>query len=528
MPRSLQSRLLLGFFVGMTAILTVGGFVIYNVIERHLVTENDKFVRERLAFFESSIQLRLTRGVVSAVYRFIPLEWIQSVTGENPDLIQGWFVDTGKPFDPPPDLPGTPERKIHPLPRPEVKGDEVVFVDHTLEDGRRARLCSRVFVPARANANVPALKVQVVAGRDLSALQGTLAKVRRVLVRFGLGVMAVVLVVSGFIIRRGVKPVKSLAHQIEVMPLADEGARFALPGAPSELQPVVGRLNALMDRVGAAIEHERQFASNAAHELRNPLAAMRGKIEVALSRTRKAEEYEEALENIWQSQQGMQRVVDHLLLLARLESGHRQSEFVAEAAQLGRLLKKAWRGCIDNADEKHLRVSWHVEDAETEFLAPLSLLDIVFSNLLCNAANYTPAGGEVRIHAALKDGRELREATAVGSGGEGRIHEALKDGRCRVAVENTNPGLTAELLERTFTPFWRADPNASGHRGNAGIGLALCRRIAMTLGGTISASLTPTGMVRFDVELPVELAVPKHQPPAARESEPQPDTAVSG
>jgi signal transduction histidine kinase len=372
------------------------------------------------------------------------------------------------------------------------------------------------------------MKVQVVAGRDLSALEKTLAKVRRVLVRFGLGVMAVVLAVSALIIRRGVKPVNSLAHQIEVMPLADEGARFALPGAPSELQPVVGRLNALMDRVGAAIEHERQFASNAAHELRNPLAAMRSKIEVALSRTRKAEEYEEALENIWQSQQGMQRVVDHLLLLARLESGHRQSEFVAEAAQLGRMLKRAWRGCIDNADEKHLRVSWHVEDAETEFLAPLSLLDIVFSNLLCNAANYTPSGGEVRIFAALEGSQEPPGDQLRKEYSDDRIRAAGEDRRCRVAVENTNPGLPEELLERTFTPFWRADPNASGHRGNAGIGLALCRRIAMTLGGTISASLTPAGMVRYDVELPVKLAVPKQPPPAARESEPQPDTAVSG
>ena len=249
----------------------------------------------------------------------------------------------------------------------------------------------------------------------MSALNKTLNEVRWFLVKIGLAVMGVILIVSRIIIRRGVKPVKSLAGQIEVIPLTDEGDRFSLPGAPSELQPVVGRLNALMDRVNSAIEHERQFASHAAHELRNPLAAIRSTIEVALSRTRKAEEYEETLDSIWQSQQGMQRVVDHLLLLARLESGHRQSEFIAERAVFGKMLKKAWLGCLEVAEDKRLRVSWHVENPEAEVLIAQSLSGIVFTNMLENAAYYTPPGGEIRIEAALVDGH------------------------CRVAVEKYRP-----------------------------------------------------------------------------------------
>jgi len=287
-----------------------------------------------------------------------------------------------------------------------------------------------------------------------------------------------VLLASRLIIRRGVKPLKSLSQQIEVMPLAQEGAHFALPGAPTELQPVVGRLNALMDRVSDAIEHERQFANNAAHELRNPLAAIRSSIEVALSRTRRVEEYEEALESILVSQHGMERIVDHLLLLARLESGHRQSEFIAEPAVFGKLLKKSWVSCLDLASEKNLRVTWQVENAEAEVVLALSLVAIVITNLMENAVTYAPAGGDVRIQASVQDGF------------------------CEVAVENTNPGLRAEQMEQTFAPFWRADPNASGHRGNAGIGLALCRRICQTLGGSIEGVLTGTGMVRYAVSIP--------------------------
>lgn len=481
-PRSLQNRLLLSFLVSMTVILAAGGFVIYKVIDRHLDSENDALLRDRLAFYETTLGLKSDRGEVLAKFRMTNPEWERISATGNPDLVMAWLVDRGIA------LIRSPALGNHDLPRLAAKGDGVVFADHILWDGRRARLCSREFVPTKDNPSLPDVRVQVVVGRDLLTLETTLQRVRSFLIKIGLAVMGVLLIASRLIIRRGVKPVKSLAQQIEVMPLAEGGQRFGLPGAPAELQPVVGRLNALMDRVVAAIEHERQFASNAAHELRNPLAAIRSKIEVALSRSRKAEEYEETLDSIWQSQRGMQRVVDHLLLLARLESGHHQHEFITESASLGRMLKKSWRGCLDLADEKQLRVSWQVQDPGHDIMVVVSLFEIVFTNMLDNAVNYAPHGGEVTIRAAVTSGH------------------------CRVAVENTNPGLTADVLEQTFAPFWRADPNASGHRGNAGIGLALCRRIAITLGGTITAGLTADGMVRYEADFPAPFSAEPAKP----------------
>ena len=467
----------------MTAILLCGGFVIYKVIGQHLEAENDALLLDRLNFFEAVTKLRSERGIVIPSFNIVEPEWARISATGNPDLVQGWVADTGKDvLGKSPALAALKES----LPRPVLSGDGAEFVDHRLRDGRMARLVSRVFPAVSDDPKIVPVRIQLVVGRDLETLNSTLRKVQSFLIKIGFAVTGAVLLASLYIIRRGVKPVNSLTRQIDILPLAEEGERFSLPGAPSELQPVVARLNALMDRVGAAIEHERQFASNAAHELRNPLAAIRSTIEVALSRTRKPEEYEETLDSIWQSQQGMQRVVDHLLLLARLESGHRHTEFVTEPAALGRMLKKAWRGCIDIAEEKKLRVSWAVENSECEMQVVVSLLNIVFTNMLENAVNYTPAGGEVRIHAGVDHGR------------------------CRVTVENTNPGLAPEMLEQTFAPFWRADPNASGHRGNAGIGLALCRRIADTLGGCIEASLTDSGMVRYTADFSAGL---RHEPP---------------
>ncbi len=470
-PRSLQNRLLLSFLVSTTAILACGGFVIYRVIASQLESGNDQLLRDRLAFYETTAKLQEERGIVLATWRWIPAEIMQTGSAY---VVQMWYAEDGKAI-----YHHLPALDFKPLPRPAANGGEAVFLDQTLPDGRPARLVTREFVPARKDPKLPPVKLQIMVAHDLGALHKTLSDVRWFLIKIGFAVMGVILIASRLIIRRGVKPVNSLVRQIEGIPLSHDGDRFSLPGAPSELQPVVGRLNAMMDRVGAAIEHERQFASNAAHELRNPLAAIRSTIEVALSRTRKAEEYEETLDGIWQSQQGMQRIVNHLLLLARLESGHRQTEFIAEHAVLGKILKKAWLGCLEQAEEKKLRVSWQVEKPDTEVMIALSLANIIVTNMLENAVNYTPAGGEIHIQGAV-------------SGADFRL-----------SVENTNPGLREDQLEDTFAPFWRADPNASGHRGNAGIGLALCRRVATTLGGKIEASLPPGGLVRYSAQIPV-------------------------
>ena len=470
-PHSLQNRLLLGILLCMTVLLLGGGVVVYRVIGAHVRDEADALLTDRLNFYRATLRLK-ANGLPA--FNMAPAEWERISATGNPDLVQIWVADTGK------EIPlRSPALTGRSLPRVALDGERVVFRDHVLWDGRAARLSSLAFAPPREDAEMEPVRIQLVVGRDLVELEKTLDKVRWMLGKTGAGLVGAMLLAARGIIRRGVRPVNVLAEQIGEMPLDDGSRRFGLPGAPDELQPVVGRLNALMDRVGAAIEHERQFASHAAHELRNPLAAIRSSIEVSLSRTRKAEEYEATLESIWQSQQGMQRMVDNLLLLARLESGHHRAEFPAQPVSLARLLKRAWGGCLDVADQKGLRVSWQVDEGGGDVMLVPTLFENVVRNFLENAAAYTPAGGDVRIAAGIAGGV------------------------CVLEVTNTNPGVSEAQLGESFSPFWRADPNASGHRGNAGIGLALCRRIAETLGGRVEAGLTEEGMVRYRVAVPV-------------------------
>jgi signal transduction histidine kinase len=472
-PMSLQNRLLLGILISLTLTLALGGVIVYRMVNAELRREFDAGLLDKLRFYETTVSLGTVKGVSGfPKYRMGAAEWERETNPlkPSPEFVQFWFLPKGRQFHhsagPDPQLPLLPGEIGIPT-----------FSDFLLYGKTPVRIATSRIYPEQDTKGDP-FAIQVALARPTESLCAALDQVKWFLVKSACLTTMVLMLATRWIIRRGVKPVASLSQQIEVMPLVDSNERFALPGAPSELQPVVGRLNALMDRVGAAIEHERMFTSNAAHELRNPLAAIRSQVELALNRTRSVEEYEETLEGILESQTGMQRVVDHLLLLARLESGHQLSEFSREPTSLSKLLRKAWRHGFERASGRKLKVTWQITDTPEEICLPVALIEIVLRNLFDNAVAYTPVAGNVIISATTSDGE------------------------ARITVSNTNPGLEPAQLENTFAPFWRGDPNASGHRGNAGIGLALVRRIMETMHGTAQAAIEE-GMITYSITFPI-------------------------
>lgn len=456
-PKSLQGRLLLGILACLTATLAVGGVVVYRVIDAHLREEFDATLREKLRFY--TITMNITSSSQAPSWRMGAAEFERMSDPANPDFVEFWYWPRDKFFY------RLPSLRSKDLPLVPLQAGTPTFSDLVLFGDTPVRMVTEaVFPPQDAWKGAP-IGVRIAVARETKYLVAALNDVQWFLIKTAFFTTSALMLCAHWIVRRAARHVHALSHQIETKPLMDNEERFALPGAPSELQPVVKRLNALMDRVAAAIEHERMFTSNAAHELRNPLAAIRSSVEVALSRTRKPEEYETTLEAVLESQNGMQRVVDHLLLLARLDSGHQIHEFSLESVSLSKLLRANWRPSFDRAADRGLKVSWQVEEPGHDLLIPTALVGIVLRNLFDNATNYTPEGGQIRISAAV---------TA---------------GMATIAVANSNPGLSDADLENSFSPFWRSDPNASGHRGNAGIGLALVRRIMDTMQGRAEARL---------------------------------------
>ncbi len=482
----------------MAVVLLLGGTFLHQRVGRLLNEEFNLLLKDRLEFYKGNTSITGVGGQVSLSMENVDLtedKW-QQLSQKNPDLVQAWFFPSGRDT-----VQRSPALRGRAMERPAIMAGEILFKDFTWE-GKQARLLTTTFSPLQKNG-APPTTVQILVARNYLSVQKTMGRVRLALWVIGGALLGFSSLLVSWLIQRGLQPVKILERQIERVPLVGQEDRFTLPGAPSEMQPVITRLNALMDRVGAAIEHERQFASNAAHELRNPLAGIRSTVEAALNRTRTAEEYEIALECILTIQQGMQRLVDNLLLLARLESGHTHSDFVSVPFDLLRTLKRAYGDHMDLAAEKGLKTTWDLTDPGAPLPLTGSLMEITVRNMISNAIHYTPPKGQIKIKAA---------ATAT---------------HCTVSVENTVQGLDPADMEKTFAPFWRGDPNASGHRGNAGIGLALCRRIAETMKGTMTGEhLGET--VRYTMHVPLlsSSPTPTTAPIPLGPSEPSPHSRI--
>ena len=240
-----------------------------------------------------------------------------------------------------------------------------------------------------------------------------------------------------------------------------------------ETRSLAETVNAAFDGYAAAMRRLERFSGDAAHQLRTPIAAMRGMGEVALSRSRTAEEYRDVLETMLGELDRLTRTVEQLLQLSRLEAGALRGRFgpvslrtVAEQVQqIYQPLAEA-RGSNVNLvlDSKELRVHGSAE-----------LLIELLGNLVDNALRYTPAGGEVRMEIAT---------------GPDDI---------RLAVTDSGPGIPEEYAHKIFDRFAQMP---GGESGAAGLGLSLAAEIAAVHGGELILANPGTPGARFECRLP--------------------------
>lgn len=304
--------------------------------------------------------------------------------------------------------------------------------------------------------------IELVIARDTSSLIATLASLRNLL----LGVWALATIASIaptlLAITRGLAPLRELSNQIETKSEHELDKMFQLENAPSELTPVVDHLNELIDRLAAAFKRERAFTSNAAHELRTPLAGLRTTLEVALSRERGSEEYRQAAEQCLDICEQMHPLIENMLVLSRAESGRivKTIETVSPAD----CFPEWWEPFAETASKKSVQIKWDTpSDITVE--TDNAMLRMVMTNLFENASNYVDEQGVI--------------ATSI----------ARDNGLVRICVSNTSRAINEDDASRVFDPFWRSDSARSATGVHAGLGLALCKRIVKVLGGSIEATV---------------------------------------
>jgi len=349
----------------------------------------------------------------------------------------------------------------------ELEGDEEEEGDDDDDDGWPDHGESR-------SHSAPKSVVLVVA-RDASRLEARLASLRWVLVAAWGAAMAFALALTALIVRRGLKPLSSLAGRIGTIRAGDLADRIPPDDLPSELAPIRDRLNELLDRLQAAFKRERRFTADAAHELRTPLAGMRSTIEVAVSRDRPAEEHAQSLADCLEIAKHMQSTVECLLMLSRLDAN--EVTFQHEPVALADVIEGCWQDLADEALQADLTYR-NTVGPDLACLGDVQHLAMIFTNLLGNAVQYADRGGTIDV-----------TARAAGS-------------RVEITVANSGCGLTAEQVSHVFERFWQGDEARSRTGVHAGLGLSLVQRIAGGLGGSVSASVDERGVFSIVLSLP--------------------------
>ncbi len=314
---------------------------------------------------------------------------------------------------------------------------------------------------------------------DVTEAVGSLVRVELLLGLLGVVVAGLL---AQVVVRRQLRPlheVATTARTVAGLPLAsgEIGVTERVPDHLTDEATEVGQVGAALNQLLAHVETSlsarhrseqqvRQFVADASHELRTPLTTIMGYAELARRRPGDAAAAATALTKVEEESGRMTRLVEDLLLLARLDSGR---ALAREPVDLTRLVLEAVEDARVLAPGH--RWSLHLPDESVEVVGDEQALHQVVTNLLTNARKYTPAGTEVSL--------------SVDEHG--------------FVVADDGPGFPPGLADQAFERFVRGD--AARHReGGAGLGLALVQAIVTAHGGHVSLSSAP-GRTRVDVRL---------------------------
>jgi two-component system OmpR family sensor kinase len=267
-----------------------------------------------------------------------------------------------------------------------------------------------------------------------------------------------------FAVGHSLEPFKRLTSLVESRKVT---ALDSLPAAnlPREVQPLVGALNDLLRRLGAALERERGFMADAAHELRTPLTALYLQMGTLARATTEAERAD-AMEKLSAGVQRAIRLVEQLLSLARQEP---RADVGRRRVRFDDLAREVVAEMVLLADARKIDLGISASQPAYVLGDPEALRTLV-RNLVDNAVRYTPVGGTVDL--------SVQEFDEPGS-----RHGAV------LRVVDTGPGIPADERQRVFDRFYR--PPGTSPPGS-GLGMAIVKAIADAHGASIKLDNAPS------------------------------------
>ncbi|MBS6398058.1 MAG: HAMP domain-containing histidine kinase [Clostridiales bacterium] len=306
----------------------------------------------------------------------------------------------------------------------------------------------------------------------------TLTQVERMFFRmlmFACPLLVLLALAVGYsITRRALLPIEEIRRTAEEIESgSDLRRRIPTERAAGEVRQLADTFNRMFTRLEMSFEKERQFTSDASHELRTPVSVILSQSEYALLPGTAQEEQREGLEVILKQAKGMSSLISELLFLARMDHGRERLE--KKPLDIGMAALEALEDIRRKAAERRIELQPKIQpgiliDGDRDSLMR------VFRNLLENAVQYGREGGFVRLSVGKEEG------TVV----------------CR--VEDNGIGIGEEHLERIWDRFYRVEKSRSS-AGNSGLGLSMVKWIVEEHGGTIEVESTPGRGSCFTIRL---------------------------
>ena len=272
---------------------------------------------------------------------------------------------------------------------------------------------------------------------------------------------------------KALKPLKQFSQQTENINQNNLTSTRLDENTAAEFQQLSCSVNHMLDRLALSFDLQRQFAGNAAHELRTPLAMMQTKLELF------AEEHSDVNAETKELIQFQINQVDRLTALVRtlLEMSDLQSVSRSDEIELAPLVDEILTDLTTLAEQKNITLHQNCEDVH--MIGSDTLIYRLLFNLIENAIKYNHTGGSVIVSIQKENNQVL------------------------MRVADTGCGIPEKYRESIFQPFFRVDKSRSRQMGGVGLGLALVREIAVLHGGSVCVESGSKDGTTFAVKLPL-------------------------
>jgi len=302
----------------------------------------------------------------------------------------------------------------------------------------------------------PDVQQLLIITQETSGTESSLALFRRVL----LITIPCTLFISGaislFLVTKALRPVQAINKVAQEIQEKNLSKRIKVK-TNDEIGKLAQTLNHMFERLEEAFIREKQFTSDASHELRAPLATIQGESTLVLKKERKRDEYQKSLEIIARESERMALILKRLMFLARDDS---EIQLVFENVNLGELINELASDTEVLATQKNIKLKLVLKE-NLDIKGDKITLRELFFNLLDNAIRYTPSGGTITI--------SLNHIDRYAS----------------ISIKDSGIGIPIEEQPHLFKRFYRVDKSRSRSDGGAGLGLSISQRIAEIHNGRI-------------------------------------------